>query len=150
VDTSVHRWLGQKGPENGGGGVYIQLIYKVHTIRVATGKYCNNYKAEAAALVHAAEALREHISDARDILVIFTDALSVATALKSHPTDLGDLIDQLEVLTQSYQMVVIQWVPAHCEIQGNEEADKLAKKGGTLQQDDTGSNYEVAKSYIKC
>ena len=32
------------------------------------------------ALVHAAKALREHISDARDKVVIFTDALSVVTA----------------------------------------------------------------------
>jgi ribonuclease HI len=53
------------------------------------------------------------------------------TALKSHrSTDLGDLIAQLEGLTKSYQKVVIQWVSAHCDIQGNERADKLAKKGG--------------------
>jgi hypothetical protein len=77
--------------------------------------------------------------------------MSVVTALKSQrPTDLGDLIDQLEGLTRSYQKVVIQWVPAHCDIQGNERADKLAKKGGALQQEDTRLTYEVAKSYIKC
>jgi hypothetical protein len=75
----------------------------------------------------------------------------VEIALKSQrPTDLGDLIDQLEGLTRSYQKVVIQWVPAHCDIEGNERADKLAKKGGALQQEDTGLTYEVAKSYIKC
>jgi ribonuclease HI len=108
-------------------------------------------KAEAAALVHAAKALREHISDAIDKVVIFTDALSVVTALKRHrPTDLGDLIDQLEGLTKSYQKVVIQWVPAHCDIEGNERADKLVKKGGALQQEDTGLTYDVVKSYIKC
>jgi hypothetical protein len=75
----------------------------------------------------------------------------VLTALKSqHSTDLSDLIDQLEDLNQSYQKVVIQWVPAHCQIRGNEKADKLAKQGGALQQEDTGLTYEVAKSYIKC
>jgi hypothetical protein len=75
----------------------------------------------------------------------------VVTAQKSHrSTDLDNLIDQMEGLTQSYQKVVIQWVPAHWEIQGNEEADKLDKKGGALQQEDLGSTYEVAKSYIKC
>ena len=141
----------KKATANGGGGVYIQFIRRVHTIAVATGKYCNNYKAEAAALVHAAKALMEHISDARDRVVIFTDALSVVTALKGQrPTDLGDLIDHLQGLTRRYQKVVIQWVPAHCDIQGNERADRLAKKGGALQQDDTGLTYEVAKSYIKC
>ena len=59
----------KKATENGGGGVYIQLIHKVHTIAVATGKYSNTYNAEAAALVHAAKAHREHISDARDKVV---------------------------------------------------------------------------------
>ena len=93
---------------------------------MATGKYCNNYNAEAAALVHAAKALREHLADAREKVVIFTGTLS-----------------EMKV------KVVIQWVPAHCEIQGNEEVDKLAKKGGALQQGNTGSNYEVAKSVIK-
>jgi ribonuclease HI len=62
----------KKATEKVGGGVYIQLIHKVHTIAVATEKYCNNYKAEAAALVHAATPLREHIADARDKVVIFT------------------------------------------------------------------------------
>jgi hypothetical protein len=72
----------KKVTENGGGGKYIQLIHKFHTVAVATRKYCNNYKAEAAALVHAAKALREHTSDARDKVVIFTDALSVVSALR--------------------------------------------------------------------
>jgi ribonuclease HI len=113
----THAYTGgsaKKATENGGGGVYIQLIHKVHTISVATGKYCNNYKVEASVLVHAAKALREHISDARDKVVIFTDALSVVTTLKNHrPTDLGDLIDQLEGFTKSYQKVVIQWEKDH-------------------------------------
>jgi hypothetical protein len=75
--------------------------------------------------------------------VIFTDALSVVTALKSQrPTDLGDLIDLLDGLAKSYQKVVIEWVPT--------TTSKLAKEGGALQQEDTGLTYEVAKSYIKC
>jgi hypothetical protein len=45
---------------------------------------------------------------------------------------------------------LILWVPTHHEIQGNEKADKLAKKGEALQQEDLGLTYEVAKSYIKC
>jgi ribonuclease HI len=138
--------------ENGGGGVYIKLMHRDHAMAVATGKCFNNYLAEAAAIGHAATALRENIADARDKVVIFTDAKSVLTALKSqHSSDLSDLSDQLEGLNQSYQKVVIQWVPAHCQIRGNEKADKLAKQGRALQQEDTGSTYEVAymKSYIK-
>jgi ribonuclease HI len=57
----------KKATANGGGGVYIKFIRRVHTIAVATGKYCKNYKAEAAALVHAAKALREHIRRERHL-----------------------------------------------------------------------------------
>jgi hypothetical protein len=78
--------------------------------------------------------------------VIFTDALSEVTALKrQHSNNLNDLLDSLENLTKSYQKVVIQFVPAHCAIAGNEEADKLAKQGGGLQQEDLGSMYKMER-----
>lgn len=50
----------KRATENGGGGVYIKLRHKVHTISIATGKNCKNFKAETAALTDAAIALREH------------------------------------------------------------------------------------------
>jgi hypothetical protein len=53
--------------------VYIQLTHRIQITAVATGKYCNNYNAEAAALRHAADALIEHNSYARDKVVISTD-----------------------------------------------------------------------------
>jgi ribonuclease HI len=132
--------------------VYISNVYrKVHTLAVATGKYCNNYNAEAAVLRHAADALRGHKSRAKERVVIFADALSVGTALSSrHSNGLSALIDSLESLTKCYEKVIIQWVPADCEIPGNETADKLTKHSGTLQQEDLGSTYEVAKTIIKC
>jgi ribonuclease HI len=86
-----------------------------------------------------------HESHAKDKVVIFT----VATALKSqHSSHLNDLIDSLESLTKCYQKLLIQWVSAHCDIAGNEEADKLAKQGGGLQQEDLGSTHEAAKTII--
>ena len=32
--------------------------------------------------------------------------------------------------------VVLQWIPAHCGINGNEMADKLAKRGAAMTQHD--------------
>jgi ribonuclease HI len=94
-----------------------------------------NYNAEAAALRHAADALREHTSYAKEKLVIFTDALPVVTALMSqHSNELSNLLDPLESLTKCYQKAVIQWVSVRCEISGNEKVDKLAKQGGAYSK----------------
>jgi hypothetical protein len=40
-------------------------------------------------------------------------------------------------------------VSAYCNYPGNEEADKLAKQGGALQQEYIGTTYEVAKIILK-
>jgi ribonuclease HI len=136
--------------ENGGGGIFIKLKDVIHTEAIATGRYCNNFCAEVAALKQAAETLITHKDQAEKQIVIFTDALSVITALKSQTNhELGSLIDSLERLACCFTKSTVQWIPAHCNVPGNEEADKLAKQGGALQQNDLGSTYEEAKTAIK-
>jgi ribonuclease HI len=59
--------------------------------------------------------------------------LSLGTALKSQNTNgLNDLIDSLERLAQCYKKITIQWVPAHCNIPGNEEANKVEPLNNTI------------------
>ena len=45
--------------------------------------------------------------------------------------------------------VVLQWVPAHTGIPGNERADALAKKGASLPQPDTPVAYSTCCQIIK-
>jgi ribonuclease HI len=79
-------------------------------------------------------------------VVILTEALSLVSALKSqHSNALSDLTDSLESLTKFFQKVAIQWEPAHCEIAGNEEADKLTKQGGPYNKKTKGQRMKLQK-----
>ena len=83
-------------------------------------------------------------------IVILTDARSVVSALKSHKSsEANELRPALNTLVNAFQKVVLQWVPSHCNIDGNEAADKLASEGGRLPQTDCQTSYEEAKTATK-
>ena len=48
------------------------------------------------------------------------------------------IIKQLSCL---HKKVVLQWIPAHCGVEGNETADFLAKKGSKYYPKITSKNY---------
>lgn len=45
--------------------------------------------------------------------------------------------------------VVLQWIPSHCGIQGNEEADRLAKQGAALPQPVGPKAYDSIRRMIR-
>jgi ribonuclease HI len=45
--------------------------------------------------------------------------------------------------------VVLQWVPAHCGIPGNETADELAKLGAREEQPDNQVSFAEKKTLVK-
>ena len=45
--------------------------------------------------------------------------------------------------------VVLQWIPAHCGISGNEKADELAKRGANMQQENLPITIKQKKTIIK-
>ena len=82
--------------------------------------------------------------------VILTDSLSALQALTAKTTDapIRELHDSLQHLCLQ-QKVILQWIPAHCGIPGNEQADSLAKSGSTLDQPQAELSYQEAKMLIK-
>ena len=65
-------------------------------------------------------------------VVYLTDSWSVLDSLAGHGEhNLGrKLYSILE-----HSRMVLQWIPAHCGIKGNEHADRLAKQGANLEQE---------------
>ena len=112
---------------NGGEGVYIQYAGgKEDKISLATGLYSTNYKAEAEALKTAAAHIEASTHASPN--VVLTDALSVLQALQSNrDTELNDLSAALASLCRGHA-VTLQWIPSHCNVPGNEDADSLARK----------------------
>ena len=132
----------------GGGGVYIKYQEETANIRVPTGRISTNFNAEAEALKVAALDINRNLGRAKPKVAIFTDALSVLQALQnSKKKDLNELVTALTRLA-GCTAVTLQWIPAHCGIQGNEIADSLAKEAGQLEQVESKISYADERTLI--
>lgn len=129
----------------GGAGVYTQYPSgEWQTEAAPTGKYCTNYKAEIEALILAANTICSRV-DQNTQVVFLTDALSVLQAYN------GSQLPQLEKALYNIKCLrtVLQWVPAHCGIAGNERADKMAKMGARDDQPDNPVCLAESNTIIK-
>ena len=108
---------------------------------MATGRHCTNYGAEVKALEQGAKA----IDDLTDV-VFLTDSRSALDALHNQSKPhLSRILHSIPVKRR----VVLQWIPTHCGINGNEMADKLAKKGAVMTQHDNPITLAEKKTIIK-
>ena len=82
-------------------------------------------------------------------MVIFTDALSVLNKLQNpSQKDLKEVETVLVDLTAQTNQT-LQQIPAHCGIQGNEQADRLTREGGQPDQEDRFTSYTDEEMIIK-
>ena len=131
--------------KTGGAGVFIKLPNgHEETISKPTGTHCSNFKAETEALLTAANEVKKLIDN--DCQIVFlTDSKSALEALQS-----GKLPKLQEALDEiNCSRIVLQWIPAHCGIAGNERADTLAKDGAKEDQTNSAVTYQEMKAIIK-
>ena len=65
-------------------------------------------------------------------VVFLTDFQSVLDSLGGHGEH--NLRRKLYSIGK-HRRVILQWIPAHCGIKGNEQADRLAKQGANMEQE---------------
>ena len=79
-------------------------------------------------------------------VVLLTDSSSALEALA------GGKIPHLMARLQEaarHRRVALQWIPAHCGIQGNEAADELAKLGAQEEQPDNSVSFTEKRALVK-
>ena len=131
--------------KSGGAGVYIQYPSGERQAEaIPTGLHCTNYKAEEEALIHAANLISSRV-DSDTQVVFLTDALSVLQAMTNNK------LPQLEKALHDIKCLrtVLQWIPSHCGIAGNEEADRQAKMGAMKEQKNNPVCLTEMKTIIK-
>ena len=130
---------------NGGAGVFVRSPDGItRSEAIPTGMNCTNYRAEVEALVHATRILSDAI-DEQGQVVFLTDARSVLEA-----TTAGKLPHLQKALNNlTCLRIVLQWIPSHCVVAGNEEADKLAKQGSEMEQEENSTTYDEMRTVVK-
>ena len=114
---------------NGGGGIHLRFPNGTRIFKaVPTGKLSSNFRAEACALLEAITTLNSPEQLPSNI-VILTDCKSMLQSVQGS-RDQNQLMQnirrELTSLSQKTNLV-LQWIPAHCDIKGNEEADRLSE-----------------------
>ncbi|KAJ4427740.1 hypothetical protein ANN_25393 [Periplaneta americana] len=106
-------------------------------------------------IVAISESLRNllcHISKFRNAVILSDSKAAILSIVCKHTpsSQTAEITKMLSQLISLNKRIVFQWIPSHCGILGNENADALAKKGSTATyRPVTKSTYYSAKRFIK-
>ncbi|GFX57751.1 probable RNA-directed DNA polymerase from transposon BS [Trichonephila clavipes] len=138
---------------NGGAGIIFLLPdgnnYK-HKIN--TGIIASNFTSELVAIREALLLYQQnpHVIDSTEGLVIFSDSKSAIEAIRNGETNIScDIITLLEQLHNKRKSCILQWIPAHVNIEGNECADSLAKEARDIEHKCTTITLDDANAVAK-
>ena len=138
------------GTENGGAAAVITTgsarnPIELEVLKRKGAKFTCSYDEEKNAMNLALDWIIENNRSSDTI--ICTDSLSLLTSIESRQSNVKDLIEKLQQLKGR---TIIQWVPSHSNIPGNELADRYAKE---IAQDGEPPviplSYNTARAIIK-
>ena len=127
-------------------------------ISEACGQHCNNYDTELKAIRSALQTISNDCDNPNppcvNSIVIFTDSQSAILAIAQmqhhkQPIVTDILTTANKLHNQNDVETSIQWIPGHCDIPGNNRADKLARQGTSKAQHDEHVSYATSKQIIQ-
>ena len=139
----------ENATRKGGCGAYIKRPGNPpFSVSAPGGILCSNYRAEVLALLNATETIISWEEKPKKV-VFLTDSLSDLHALMSGEPDTMQkkLTENISTLAQT-TCVVLQWIPAHTSIRGNEIAEQLAKEGREKEQPPSHLSYRDVKTLM--
>ncbi len=116
-----------------GTAFYVPEFKVRKAVRITDGT--SVYTAEMTAILMALEWVYEVRPDK---VIICSDSMAILGSLQSLETNRTDILTEIMIRLYSLRQVGIiirfMWVPAHVGIQGNEEADKIAKESLKMKE----------------
>ena len=141
--------------ERGGAGMYIEnsMGETVAEESFPAGKYCSSYTGECVGMLEAVKWTKRTRSNQEAPLTVLvcSDSRSLAEALhKNHWKDNDYWLKLIkdEIHDMEAEMTLL-WIPSHCDVDGNERADELAKQGTTMDQSSTPVLHKIVKAKIE-
>jgi len=152
VDCAVHIYTDgstNTNQEGGGAGVYAEDDEGNVMLRKAfpAGALSSSYSAEAVAMLQAVRWIEEAMPLS---CLICTDSMSLVDAIdKNNWKDPDECLKQIKTtISRLTTHITLLWIPSHCGIPGNDEADELAKQGSDMPQDNVGVSHKSVKAKI--
>lgn len=143
--------------KTGGAGFVVQnkVGNEKFSKAIPAGFHCSSYRAELIAMNAALDWVMDYEQNYRKIN-LYTDSLSLVQCLDNISSakmdaKLHELWCKISRLFPhgSARSLTIIWIPGHCGIVGNEEADRVAKLGLEMRQNDVPLDFSCAKTAIR-
>jgi len=150
----------EEGCTNGGYGVFIEYKSEEATHRGKAGFFTSSFRAEIVGLTKGLAVLNDMLERQElppgSAIRILTDSQSALKRLSAGYENTTGLFEcriweLIDHITSTYgTTIILQFVPGHCDLPGNERADVLAKEGTeTPDQRLFPLDFATAKTVIK-
>ena len=135
----------------GGAGLYVETSdgTPLHEESRPAGSLCSSYTGECVALLMAIEWIESQPLPA-DYLIC-TDSKSLLEALRANAwTDPDPWLKQIKrKIADLKSTLTVLWLPSHCDVHGNERADRLADIGTRMDQTRVPVPHAIIKAKIR-